>query len=219
MHELNEKVEIINAIYPVSQTAGGNTASDAADLSRYDGILFSLACGTVESGKKVVLTAEGSDDESMTSAAEIGSVEIVGDGSTAKNSACLYIAAEAVRKRYVRVKVSNTSASAAVLLSVVGAAESARYPIREWSVSRDFLTTGAFFPMLPKKTGRVLRRNYVFEPRGIMHGRAVFRLIYSKRGTTRNTSFTYTRLHCIILTTAVFSRPHRLTRLTNTLNA
>mgnify|MGYP007095696523 CR=1 FL=1 len=119
MHELNEKVEIINAIYPVSQSAGGNTASDAADLSRYDGILFSLACGTVESGKKVVLTAE-----------ESGSVEIVGDGSTAKNSACLYIAAEAVRKRYVRVKVSNTSASAAVLLSVVGAAESARYPIR-----------------------------------------------------------------------------------------
>lgn len=130
MHELNEKVEIINAIYPVSQSAGGNTASDAADLSRYDGILFSLACGTVESGKKVVLTAEESDDESMTGAAEIGSVEIVGDGSTAKNSACLYIAAEAVRKRYVRVKVSNTSASAAVLLSVVGAAESARYPIQ-----------------------------------------------------------------------------------------
>ena len=97
-------------------------------LSRYDGILFSLACGTVESGKKVVLTAEESDDESMTSAAEIGSAEIVGDGSTAKNSACLYIAAEAVRKRYVRVKVSNTSASADVLLSVVGAAESARYP-------------------------------------------------------------------------------------------
>ena len=63
-------------------------------------------------------------------AAEIGSVEIVGNGATAKNSACLYIAAEAVRKRYVRVKVSNTSASAAVLLSVVGAAESARYPIR-----------------------------------------------------------------------------------------
>ena len=130
MHELNEKVEIINVIYPVSQSAGGNTASDAADLSRYDGILFFLACGTVESGKKVVLTAEESDDESMTGAAEIGSVEIVGDGATAKNSACLYIAAEAVRKRYVRVKVSNTSASAAVLLSVVGAAESARYPIR-----------------------------------------------------------------------------------------
>lgn len=128
MHELNEKVEIINVIYPVSQSAGGNAASDAADLSRYDGILFSLACGTVESGKKVVLTAEESDDESMTSAAEIGSAEIVGDGSTAKNSACLYIAAEAVRKRYVRVKVSNTSASADVLLSVVGAAESARYP-------------------------------------------------------------------------------------------
>ena len=97
MHELNEKVEIINAIYPVSQSACGNTASDAADLSRYGGILFSLACGTVESGKKVVLTAEESDDESMTGAAEISSVEIVGDGSTAKNSACLYIAAEAVR--------------------------------------------------------------------------------------------------------------------------
>ena len=75
MHELNEKVEIINAIYPVSQSAGGNAASEAADLSRYDGILFSLACGTVESGKKVVLTAEESDDESMTSAAEIGSVK------------------------------------------------------------------------------------------------------------------------------------------------
>lgn len=128
MHELNEKVEIINVIHPVSQSAGGSTSSEAIDLSRYDGIIFSLASGTVESGEKVILTAEESDDENMTEASEVVSAEITGDGTTVKNSAYVFVAADAVRKRYIRVKVNNTSASAAVVLSVFAAARCARYP-------------------------------------------------------------------------------------------